>query len=674
MIIQDLDKRCIKILEVLLNRDSYVTLQEIALFNNVSRRTIYYDLERINDFLIENKWQKIIVERGKGIYLHANTRQALSQDMLEGSKNPAFNPSDRVRIITCTILRRDSIILIEDLMDICKVSRNTIQSDLKSAQESLANYNLELEFTLKKGYYIKGNVITKRAVFFLCFDHIRKLYLSGDIELSQQDVVDEYQKRLHSVEKELNYRFVYGVCYSLSVFFATVSHRKDPLIFDQVLVMKIVETPEYGLIDKYFEDFSSFEKVYLTLHILGSRLQSLNLDFNDQLNGDIYNLACDLVEEFERIANVDFQKQKELEQALYYHLKNSIYRYRYGIIIGNPLLDDVKREYGYLFDVTKKATQFMQKELSLPIHDAEIAYLTLHFGGALNSQRKLTKKKKRILVICPNGLSTANMLKAEISYLIQDDAIIEITNSDNLTAHQNSYDVVISTIAQVAERFTDFILVNPVLSDLDRMAIMKKVYEIDNPQSELNDLVNIIKPYLKDDSLGAVRDELYRFLNYRQLHRFNLEEDSTTASSFLGQPDFVAIDNRNISWQQAIEDTTRILERKNHVTNLYAKNIVRQLLKYGPYMFIANGVCLAHSKISHGSLKLGLSLCVYPRGVEFERGKTAYLVFVMSAQDQTSHLKMLSDLIKLFAQEQNMEQVRDLKSVADINVFFENAI
>ncbi len=674
MIIQELDVRCKKILEALLNRDSYVTLQEISLFNNVSRRTIYYDLERINDFLVENSWEKIVVERGKGIYLDKNTRIELAKTNLDLSKNQSFNPSDRVRIIMCTILRRDTIIMIEDLMDITKVSRNTVISDLKATQDSLSNYNLELKFSMKKGYYISGNVITKRSVFFLCFDHIHKLYLSGDITLARQDTIVEYQRRLHKIEEELNYKFVYGVCYSLSVFFSTISHREDPLIFDQGLVLKIVDTQEYGLIDKYFGEFSSFEKVYLTLHILGSRLQSLNLDFDDQLNGDIYNLACDLVEEFERLANVDFQKQKELEQALYYHLKNSIYRYRYGIIIGNPLLDDVKREYGYLFDVTKKATQFMQKELSLPIHDAEIAYLTLHFGGALNSQRKLTKKKKRILIICPNGLSTANMLKAEISYMIQDDAIIEITNSDNLEVGQDDYDVVISTISSIAHRFANFILVNPILSDLDRLGIMKKVYEIDNPQNELNELVNIVRPYLKGDCVDTVKEELYRFLNYRQLHRFNLEDNAVKASAFLGQPGFVMIDNSKPTWQQAIEKTTAILENRGFVNNTYARNIVRQLKKYGPYMFISNGVCLAHSKISHGSLKLGLSLSVYPEGIEFERGKKAYLVIVMSAQDQTSHLKMLSDLINLFANPENTGIVKDSKSVDEINSFFVRTI
>lgn len=670
MIIQELDKRCLKILELLINRDSYVTLQEIYLLNNVSRRTIYYDLERINDFLVENSWEKITLERGKGIFLKSQTRQQLTQKMVDRNLTQVFSPNDRVQIIVCTILRRSTLILIEDLMDICKVSRNTVISDLKTAQDKLFGYNLELTYTVKKGYYIKGNVITKRAVFFLCFDHINKFYLRNDVQIAEQSIVDDYQRRLHAIERELNYQFVYGVCYSLSVFFSTIGYRKDPLIFEQSLVLKIITTPEYQLIDKYFDEFSSFEKVYLTLHILGSRLQSLNLDFNDQLNGDVYNLACDLVEEFERLVNVDFQKQKELEQALYYHLKNSIYRYKYGIIIGNPLLDDVKREYGYLFDVTKKASQFIQKELSLPIHDTEIAYLTLHFGGALNSQRKLSKKKKQILIICPNGLSTANMLKAEISYLIQDDANIVVTNSDNLEIGNDDYDVVISTIRSISGKFNNFILVNPILSDIDRMQIMKKVYLSGKPQNEFNDLVNIIKPYLKDNSLETVKEELYRFLNYRQLHKLSLEQKVNQARTFMGNQDFIRIDPRKITWQEAIEGTAGILEAQGYVSNLYAKNIVRQLLKYGPYMFIGKGVCLAHSKISHGSLKLGLALTVYPQGIEFEKGKTAYLVFVMSAQDQTSHLKMLSDLIKLFAVFENLLKVKNAKTIDEISAFF----
>jgi mannitol/fructose-specific phosphotransferase system IIA component (Ntr-type) len=92
-------------------------------------------------------------------------------------------------------------------------------------------------------------------------------------------------------------------------------------------------------------------------------------------------------------------------------------------------------------------------------------------------------------------------------------------------------------------------------------------------------------------------------------------------------------------------------------------------------MFIAEGVCLAHTKISDGSLKLGLSLGIYPNGVEFEKGKLAKLVFVLSAEDQSSHLKMLSDLIKMFDDKSKVNEIIELKNKKEVlKMFIDNAI
>lgn len=46
-----LDSRCQDILLYLLYLDEYITIQDLSLEKNISKRSVYYDLCKINDWL-----------------------------------------------------------------------------------------------------------------------------------------------------------------------------------------------------------------------------------------------------------------------------------------------------------------------------------------------------------------------------------------------------------------------------------------------------------------------------------------------------------------------------------------------------------------------------------------------------------------------------------------------
>ena len=53
------------------------------------------------------------------------------------------------------------------------------------------------------------------------------------------------------------------------------------------------------------------------------------------------------------------------------------------------MLNNIKTEYEELFELTKRACKILENDLDSLISDAEVAYLTLHFGA-------LCLHKKRI--------------------------------------------------------------------------------------------------------------------------------------------------------------------------------------------------------------------------------------------------------------------------------------
>ena len=143
-----LDTRCQKILQYLLYADRYITVQEIAKEKNISRRSVYYDICKINDWLEAHDIEPIIIERKKGIFITKKHCEAINMLLKNVSENSIylFSPMERVKIIICTILKRSKPIFIENLINICQVSRNTIISDLKVVTTKLQEANLNLVY------------------------------------------------------------------------------------------------------------------------------------------------------------------------------------------------------------------------------------------------------------------------------------------------------------------------------------------------------------------------------------------------------------------------------------------------------------------------------------------------------------------------------------------------
>ena len=228
-----LDSRCQDILLYLLYLDEYITIQDLSLEKNISKRSVYYDLCKINDWLQSHDIDSIIVERKKGICLSEKQRQAIIKLLQNVSVNSMylFSPMERVKIIICTILKRSKPVFIEDFINLCHVSRNTIISDLKVVVTKLQESNLILTYENKEGYVIKGDVIRKRSVFFLMFTNLADLYKKKIIPLDNEEKIEELYKRLKKAESELHADYVSGVLFSIAVFFASLSSRSEVLIF-----------------------------------------------------------------------------------------------------------------------------------------------------------------------------------------------------------------------------------------------------------------------------------------------------------------------------------------------------------------------------------------------------------------------------------------------------------
>lgn len=663
-----INARCRQILNVLLSHADYVSVNAIAKALQVSRRTVYYDIDKINLWLEQAGLSHLEIVREKGLYLSQQEREKI-QTMLESDGEDQvyiFSPEERIKIIICYVIYAQKAVYMEQFTDCFAVSRNTIFADLKEVTKKLKKYDLKLDYQPKQGYIILGDPVRVRALFILYFNEMETLFKSGVIRFFNQKQIQDYYHTLKKIEQTLEISYVDGVLYSIAALVPLLYQHRTAIRFTDLKQTEIVKTQEYALVQKYFSDLEPEEQIYLSLHLLGSRV---NLVPDEYFESDsktyVYDLTKSLVSEFEKVACVTFDKREELERALFVHLNTSLYRYRYGIQIGNILGDDVMNEYPDMFAITKIAVKRLEKQIELPIPDSEVAYLTLHFGGFLKIPSE-ENEHLRILIVCVNGISTGNMIKREVHKLLPFAEIVGVVAAVHLINAQNICDLIISTVK--INSIVPSITVHPVLTELDRRSILNhRLVAPRNVEIQKERLFQIVKKYVNPADYPNLLKDLTVYIQRDMQHDVLGEEEEYNLLSILDESRICIFPDR-CSWQNSVRIAGRCLLDNRSIEPKYLDTMITQLQYYGPYMFLTENVLLAHAKPEDGVNCLDVSMTLFRESVWFSDSKKAKIIWVLAAEDQEKHLKILQDILTLTGDSKFLSDIENAKSSTDILV------
>lgn len=493
------------------------------------------------------------------------------------------------------------------------------------------------------------------------------LIKDGFIKFFEDENIKENMILLKKIEQELNVSFVEGTLEALAALLPIMEKNEDTIEIKGISHDKITETLEYYLVQKYFTYLSSEECCYLTLHLLGSRLQSIDngvVQYSE--DEETRELTKILVSEFKRVACVEFENQIEIERALFAHLRTSMYRYKYGIQLGNLMLEDIKKQYSSLFEITKKASEVLTLHIGVPIPDSEIAYLTLHFGGFLRAM-KTKVNTLHIVVVCPNGVSTGNMIKGEIRTLLPNANVVKAVSVNEFERGTWDCDFVISTVP--LKTTIPLIVVHPILTDIDRIQILKRSMSkttFQNKQADVDALFNIMKNYVAKDQYKNVYKDLKKYLeSLNQFEQISLKPVMNSLMDFL-DVSHIYIEEEKMNWISAIHKACDSLIEEKVITANYCSSIISQLQVYGPYMFITQNVVLAHAKSEDGAIQLACNLVVFKQKVAFAPGREAKIVMVLSAPDSQSHLEVLKNINQIFSIATNADAIFECASAEEI--------
>ena len=75
--------------------------------------------------------------------------------------------------------------------------------------------------------------------------------------------------------------------------------------------------------------------------------------------------------------------------------------------------------------------------------------------------------------------------------------------------------------------------------------------------------------------------------------------------------DNISFEKGDFTWQEAIQEVSKPLLKKEIITENYVRTMIEDVEKYGPYIVIGPHLALAHDRPEDGAKRLGLSLAIF---------------------------------------------------------------
>lgn len=661
-----LEKSQKEFLMLLLENENPQSIQSIQDQLDISRRTVYYIVNKINDVFYDLRMEPINNKRGQGYYLTSDQKKVVDSILHSDGTLQNLSPDERVHYLICWMMYPKANIHIENIMELFDISRNSVFNDLKDLKSEIEKYDVSLYFDIKNGYMINGQFFSKRALLLYYLKILLKKIHYKSIEFLDVSEVETFYSRLQQISLKMHNEYDDYNLLAIACLLNIVHYVDEKFDFSILELRDLEKTEELHMIDKYFQDLNVHERLYLTIHLLGSKAGSVIRLDDSQRDIQLFELALHLVDLFERQTSCDISEKNELVNSLYMHFKLSMYYYQLSIQISNTLLEDVKENYGNLYQMIKNLCESMDDEFPFILTDSEISYITMHFGGHLKQVQGKFYALIRVLIVCPSGISTSTLLKREVEDLYANVTVIAATAAENIAQYKENIDFIVSTI----DLDTDipWIKVNAILTKDDKskiasmMSLNMQTYKLN--KDNFSGLFSIIQKYVDPTQMKNLKRDVYDYFREGNLIVDVVEEKQLRLKDIMYRDHLIRID-KDIMWDEAIRLASVPLLKTNIITENYINEMIGLVRDYGPYIVIKNRIAIAHAKTEAGANALGTALLINKKNIQFEDDLNIHYLFVISSSNPKEHLQILKDISMLASDDIDLNALLD-KNVDEI--------
>jgi len=474
-----------EIIEMLIKyHGQYVTIYDIAQHLAVSSRTIHRELKSIESFLSTFDIELERVTK-KGIQLKT-TEMALNslKHALLHENTIDLSQEEQKVIILYALIQTNTPIKQYVLAQEIGVSNQTMTKLLDDLDTELDQYQLTLQKKRGEGIQLHGAESKKRELLSQLmvnnlnstsvYSVIENHFVYQSINQSQLAMVD--MDKIFQIERilmdhlgQLPYSLTESSYLTLTVHIVLSIERMlnnqyvalNDDIYNSVkdsFEHEVAQALALHLEHIYGVQFNQAEVTFITVHLRGAKRKESAEVFKDSKDESKVEKFIHSVSHFSQQSFKDF---KTLSEGLKLHIIPAINRLNANIETYNPLTEMIQHKYPRLFESVHRALLQTWPNFNFP--DSEIAFIVLHFGGALQNQNSAFYN---VLVVCSSGIGTSRLLATRLQQTfsdIQKTTQASVGDLNDIDATQ--FDAIISTVD--LDIALPYITVNPLLPDAD---------------------------------------------------------------------------------------------------------------------------------------------------------------------------------------------------------------
>lgn len=514
--------RTIGIVAILINQMDYITVSAISKTLDVSKRTVFRELDEVEAFL-KGYGAKLITRTRFGIKIDAKLEQVQAiRSVIKANQGIDYSQKARLERIVVELLKNRAPNKLFYYANLLGVSEATISNDMDKLQPWFQAHKIELVRKPGFGVCLEGDEVhIRRAIVDYVYDHFEQSELVNLLnnKASSSSWMDSVMDKgillktgrvLSEFDEVLKHRLTENAFLGLTIHLAiavqrVLRHEKIEMRSSLLNELKsdiqfeIARSIAERVAEAFDIEFPLDEIGYISMHLKGSKLKTGTLVQKEELilsNYDLTKLASKLIEGFENDQSQKVSTDEQLLVGLVAHLRPALTRLHLSLQIRNPLLDNIKNLYPEVFLCVKKLGLMIEQQYGFSVPESEIGYLAMHFGAALE---RLERKKKdrlnlKVAVVCASGLGTSSLLHSRLLKHFPNLTIVGQFSKEEMLSHQpylNALDLVVSTISLDALLHkVPVVCVNPLLFENDMMAINQVIKLIGNteerPQNRLD--------------------------------------------------------------------------------------------------------------------------------------------------------------------------------------------
>lgn len=413
-----MDGRLDTLLSVL-SEETYLDVESIAKKLQISERTVRMQVSQLKE-LLEQNGAGIERRRNLGLRIQVKERDTY-QAFMKGKTSPVYPQTGRQRVeyIIALFFSSSAYIKAEELCERMCISRKTLSLDLKTVEQYLNRYHLELERKPYYGLRMCGSEFARRICLCAVFYEFRDQW------------IQEIQKNLKSSElvrsvildsvKQCGYTIYEMDIPNIVLQIQIAIYRQEQGFFirmEEITNSGFLQESDIraarlcaeGLQNSLNITIPIPEVKYIAIQLSGKKRVLEGDKSNLVIDMEINQLVNRMLERVQEAFSVDLSSDFDLNTMLRQHMVSLRIRLQYGLRMDNPILQEIKANYSFPYAVAAHASTVLSEYFHTIVPEEEIGYLALCFALSLKRQDQ-GRRRHNILLVCASGAGSAKLFE-----------------------------------------------------------------------------------------------------------------------------------------------------------------------------------------------------------------------------------------------------------------------